>query len=234
MAHIITQALVLLTAFSSHAADPRDVVVANGKPVAKGSRFFSDAQACLKSIAAARAWARAELGADAAWVNEPVQCDVASDTGCGSVMSDHELDFYSGEPGRCARAATIPAYVFHEWAHGLNHAFARVRAQTLDEALADTFAIYLTGNPRFGQGMYLDRETSWQRDLSDRKLYDGETKQVYTQSETLSGAWWDFRVRLMALFGDAEGAALAKRVFFAHLRVLGKSGGREAVVEKRV
>jgi hypothetical protein len=90
----------------------------------------------------------------------------------------------------------------------------------------------MTGEPRFGKGTYNDRERSWLRDLSERKVYDGpSTKQLYTQSLTLSGAWWELRLRFLRDFGMERGAKMAQELFLNHLKLMHDSEKRPRLAD---
>lgn len=215
--YFATQSILALAILATSPARA-DVALAGGKSIGAGSVHWSAAVECFRRVDEARTFAAAVLGRDNIWVDTEVTCEVAEDSGCGSAMDGAKLRFLTGA-ANCDAAVFNPSYVYHEWAHGLNHRYARVFSQHLDEALADVFAVYMTGDPKFGRGMHR-REMSWQRDLSDRKIYDGETKQVYTQSLTLSGAWWDLRVRLARAFGEKAGARLSSELFLNHYEVI--------------
>lgn len=224
-------ALLVPSALSFGAGIADTVVAGNQQINATEKPLVEAGQECLKRVGEARAFAKSVLQAgseDREGLNlltvleTPVRCDVAYDSGCGSAMSGSELYFLTGGPN-CGRGIKIPSLVYHEWAHLLNHRLAHVYNQFLDEAFADVFATYLSGDSKFARGIFTDRERTWFRDLSERKIYNGNTKQVYTQSLTLSGAWWDFRTRLIKVFGEKLGAERASEVFLKHLLVIGKS-----------
>ncbi|MGK5082180.1 hypothetical protein WDW37_02660 [Bdellovibrionota bacterium FG-1] len=198
-----------------------DEVQVFGSPPLEFSSDDIAGRACLARVNEARTWTRDILGDRIPWLNQPIICEVAADTGCGSAMYGNELQFLTGDKG-CTRAVLISEYVYHEWAHGLNRELAGIIRGDLDEAMADVFAVYMTGDSRFGKGMYFEREHSWPRDISERKIYDGLTKQLYTQSETLSGVWWDFRERLSKTLGVTTGTRLAREVFLWHLKLMGQ------------
>lgn len=230
---LISGFLMVFASNLALAADP--VAIADGKPLTTltPAVLQSAARQCIDGMKEAQAWARDVLREEAAWVDFPVVCEVAFEPGCNATPLDGKIGFTSGD-SRCNPAASIRDIVYHEWTHGLVHAYVGLTNSSVDEGLADTAAAYISGDPRIGEGFWKGHERSWLRDVSERVRCDLDRGfcQNYTRSLTVSGSWWSFRERMIDLLGAETGAEFARRVLLTHVQVAARAGAGIRSVEE--
>ena len=163
------------------------------------------------------------LAPDLAWLDEELVVNVNIDSACNAVSDGNELHFFQSS-NWCENTGRIADVVYHEFGHTLHFHSLVAGGGTFDEALSEGLADYMsatiTGDSGMGRGFFrtnsplreLDppgSEAVWPDDIDDDSH---ETGLIF------GGAMWDLRKALVVDLGEADGAALADRLFFAAMQ----------------
>lgn len=171
-----------------------------------------------------RDWVRAVNPLDS---TADVRFDIIANLDASSCQEDvnffiNELSFYN--PGPCPGGASAPdtAYstvVLHEAGHVLNHHYGSGNGSDgFGEGTADTFAMYVAGQPIVGQDFYGTGQ-HWRTGLNTRQFCGdanlGCHGSLHANGEVLMGALWKVRARLVTNYGEFAGAAIANGLLSA-------------------
>lgn len=169
-----------------------------------------------------KAWARANLAPDLAWLDTQMPVHVNIDDQCNAYSDGDSLNFFKSS-ATCQNTARIADVVYHEFGHSL-HAHSLIDGvgsfdPSHSEGLADYLAASITGDTGMGRGFFYsdeplreidppDYEYSWPRDVGE----------VHDTGMIFSGAMWDLRKLLIKSHGQDDGIALANRLFYSTLQ----------------
>ena len=126
--------------------------------------------------------------------------DVTDECGSYWVFQGPDEGLWLNEAGSiCPNLATLPDVLYHEYAHSRNDklyyslgASLGMENYALQEALADVFAAFITGDPVIGQG-FLGPGTSLRTLANTRKWPQDANPDGHESGLILSGALWDLR-----------------------------------------
>jgi len=163
------------------------------------------------------------LSPDVSWIDEVLRVNVNYDDVCNAWF-DGELTFLqAGEymGSRCANSAMIADIVYHEFGHGFHMASGVGGFYSMDEAVSEGFADYvsasITNDPALAPGF--EERGGVLRDLRPDKVWpDDSGNDPHVTGLIVGGALWDLRVLLMDELGALEGAAVADAIFAGAMR----------------
>ncbi len=182
------------------------------------------ARMCRAHLERARATTLSALEANNTppWFFTQVTCDVDFDEGCNAGWDGAKLVFHQGN-NRCRPASHVADLIYHEYGHGVGQKLINYRKslQPLDdrlaEGLADTFASHLTQDNKIGLGFWMDRQMTWLRDLSQKRVFPRDYRGTYTGGETYSTAWWELSQELRSELGPAKGTLTSLHLYLKSL-----------------
>ncbi|MBN8554992.1 MAG: hypothetical protein J0L93_06065 [Deltaproteobacteria bacterium] len=132
-------------------------------------------------------------------------------------QSDLTLNFLEGDE-KCAASSHIADVMYHEWGHALDMALGGINDSAFSEAVGDITALIMTGDSKIGVGFFKNSQRPI-RDISVFKHYpeDARMSDPHLQALVMSGAWYDFYVKVRELAGAEAGRTKMAELFFKHL-----------------
>jgi hypothetical protein len=166
--------------------------------------------------------------ADAPLLRGGIRATVNINDSCNAFYTNSTVNFFSqGTPegGRtCANTGLVNDIVYHEWGHALDDQLGvqqGIRDGAFSEGIGDITAFTLTGSPEGGPGFFLNNATTG-RTAQNARTHPPRNQQeaeVHSAGMIISGAFWDLRNNLLALYGATEGPKLLNQYFFQHLKM---------------
>ncbi len=142
--------------------------------------------------------------------------------GCNAFWDGVALNFLLAN-GPCHNTARIGDVVYHEFGHGFHQNVIIPGAGALDaslgEGVGDVMASSVSKSSHMAQGFFknnneplreLDNNRHWPEDISSFDPH--ETGLIW------AGAMWDLRVLLVQSLGEAQGHAIADKLFYQSVR----------------
>lgn len=153
-----------------------------------------------------------------------------SQAACNAFWDGRSINFFQegtvkkadGTEIGCNNVANIADIVIHEWGHGLDQNTGGIDDPAFSEAIADTCAFMMTGDPHIAPTFFKEPEPgtgkTYIRDVSVDKVYpQDQNPDSHLESLIISGAWWDLRTYLIEAMGEERGSDHAAYLFLNHL-----------------
>lgn len=156
------------------------------------------------------------------FLDERLIVNVNIDEQCNAFSDGTTINFFQAS-SQCENTARLADVVYHEFGHSLHSHSVIEGVGRFDgahsEGLSDYLAATFTNDPAMGRGFFLtdaplrhidpiDTEARWPIDVGG----------VHTTGLIFAGAMWDLRKLLVQRLGDADGVALADRLYYATLQ----------------
>lgn len=117
--------------------------------------------------------------------------------GCNAFYDFQDIYLFA-EDNTCNAMGLLGDVVYHEFGHGINHLVYQYYSGSpmgngaMHEGYADVWAIYITRNPRLGQGFFKSSNAPIRRyDQAPRVYPDDLTGLPHQDGQIVAGAWWD-------------------------------------------
>ncbi|MBA3460598.1 MAG: hypothetical protein H0T46_11585 [Deltaproteobacteria bacterium] len=179
----------------------------------------------------AKAYTRANLNPNLAWLNEAIPVVVNEASTCNAYSTGDDIHFYkatqpstTGQPVRqCQNTARLSDVVYHEFGHSL-HANSIIDGVgafdgALSEGMSDMFSAFITDDHGMGRGFFMSDAPL--RDIGPStplRWPDDLTGEVHDDGEIVGGAMWTLKKAFVAQYGAEVGNAKARKVFYGALQ----------------
>ena len=117
---------------------------------------------------------------------------------CNAVWTGNAIYLFSAGQG-CVNTATMPSVLYHEYGHAVNDRVYEgdgiaegMLNGSLQEAMADVYAAFLTDTPEAGGGFY--GPGTYIRSVNNRQRWpEDRVTDIHVTGQIIGGAFWDLR-----------------------------------------
>ena len=195
----------------------------------KATEELNDAQLSSFVFASrAKAYVRANLNPNLAWLNGPVSVTVNENNTCNAYSTGDDIHFYKAtQPSptgsasmQCANTGRLADVVYHEFGHSV-HANSIIDGVgqfdgSLSEGLADMLAAFITDDHGMGRGFFFSDAAL--RDLDptnvEKRWPEDADGEVHDEGEIIGESLWDLKKALIVKLGADAGNAQARKIYY--------------------
>lgn len=195
----------------------------------KATEEFNDAQlSSFVFTSTAKAYVRANLNANLAWLDGAISVSVNENNTCNAFSTGDDIHFYKAtQPSntgaasnQCQNTGRIADVVYHEFGHSV-HGNSIIDGVgqfdgSLSEGLADMLAAFITDDHGMGRGFFFTDEAL--RDLdpvgTEKHWPEDADGEVHNEGEIIGETLWDLKTALVAKLGAEAGNAQARKIYY--------------------